>query len=92
MCEIKEGSYIKTEGDLQSFVTSVILRQTSWFSIDDIYHDVLKRLAGTKWHDNPNIRKMCRNAIDTLFNIDSIIWDEHGNYRLLMPLPSASKQ
>ena len=52
MCKVKEGKDVKTKGDLQNLVTSVILRQTSEFTVDDIY---FKRIKHVHIHDNDGV-------------------------------------
>lgn len=37
---IRRNRDLKTKGDLQNAITSVILRQTGWFSKQDIYEKV----------------------------------------------------
>ena len=88
MCNVKEGKDVKTKGDLQNLVTSVFLRQTSSFSVEDIYNGVLARLKGSNWYDNPEVRQYCEDTLTTLFINDCIRHDECGKYKLSMSFPA----
>ena len=84
MCNVKQGSNIKTTGDLQNLITSVILRQTSEFSVDDIYNDVRNKLTGSVYYDSPKVKRRCKNTIHTLFIIDCLKSVERDKYLLTM--------
>ena len=70
MCNVKEGRDVKNDGDLQNLVTSVILRRTSEFSVDDIYNGVRDRLTGSDYYDSLEVRQRCEDTIHTLFTIN----------------------
>lgn len=88
MCNVKEGKDVKAKGDLQNLVTSVILRQTSEFTVDDIYNGTLARLVGSDFYDNLEVRQRCEDTIHTLFNIDCLKILGHGKYQLAMSWPA----
>lgn len=88
MCNVKEGKDIKTKGDLQNLITSVILRQTSEFTVDDIYNDTLARLVGSDFSNSLEVKQRCKDTISTLFIIDCLDVVEHGKYKLHMSFPS----
>lgn len=88
MCNVKEGKDIKTKGDLQNLITSVILRQTSEFTVDDIYNDTLARLVGSDFSNSLEVKQRCKVTISTLFIIDCLDVVEHGKYKLHMSFPS----
>ena len=88
MCNVKEGKDVKTKGDLQNLVTSVILRQTSEFTVDDIYNGTLARLGGSDFYDSLEVKQRCEDTINTLFIIDCLEVVEHGKYKLHMSFPS----
>lgn len=88
MCNVKEGKDVKTKGDLQNLVTSVILRQTSEFTVDDIYNGTLSRLAGSDFYDSLEVKQRCEDTIGTLFTIDCLEVVGHGKYKLHMSFPS----
>lgn len=85
---VKEGKDVKTKGDLQNLVTSVILRQTSEFTVDDIYNGTLARLAGSDLYDSLEVKQRCEDTISTLFIIDCLEVVGHGKYKLHMSFPS----
>lgn len=88
MCNIKEHEDVKTIGDLQNLVTSVILRQTSEFSVDDIYNGTRARLIGSSYYDSLEVKQSCEDTINTLFIIDCLEVVGHGKYKLHMSFPS----
>ena len=88
MCNVKEGVNVKTKGDLQNLVTSVFLRQTSSFSVEDIYIGVLARLKDSDWYDSPEVIQYCEDTLTTLFINDCIRSDGHGKYKLYIAFPS----
>lgn len=90
MCNVKEGKEVKTKGDLQNLVTSVILRQTSEFSVDDIYNGTLARLVGSDFYDSLEVKQRCEDTIGTLFSIDCLDVVGHGKYKLHMSFPSVN--
>ena len=88
MCKVKEGKDVKTKGDLQNLVTSVILRQTSEFTVDDIYNETLARLVGSDFYDSLEVKQRCEDTISTLFIIECLEVVEPGKYKLHMSFPS----
>lgn len=92
MCNVKEGKDVKTKGDLQNLITSVILRQTSEFSVDDIYNSTLARLTGSDYYDSLEVKQGCEDTIETLFIIDCLKSDGHGKYQLAMSWPAVNKR
>ena len=88
MCNIKELEDVKTIGDLQNLVTSVILRQTSEFSVDDIYNGTRARLISSSYYDSLEVKQRCEDTINTLFIIDCLEVVGHGKYKLHMSFPS----
>ena len=90
MCNVKEGKDVKTKGDLQNLVTSVILRQTSEFTVDDIYNGTLARLVGSDFYDSLEVKQRCEETITTLFLINCLESLGHGKYKLAMSFPSVN--
>ena len=88
MCNVKEGKDVKTKGDLQNLVTSVILRQTSEFTVDEIYSGTLARLIGSVFYDSLEVKQLCEESIDVLFLINCLKSVGHGKYELHMSFPS----
>lgn len=91
MCKIKEGADVQNKGDLQNLVTSVILRQTSTFSAEDIYQAAREKLNGSDYCNRPEVRQRCEDTISTLFIIDSLRSVGKGRYRLAMSFPAVDK-
>lgn len=92
MCKIKEGAAVQTKGDLQNLVTSVILRQTSTFSVEDIYQAARAKLIGSDYLDRPELRQRCQDTISTLFVIDCIRSVDKGMYTLAMSFPAVNRR
>lgn len=92
MCNVKEGKDVKNKGDLQNLVTSVILRQTSEFSVDDIYNGTRARLVGSDYYDSLEVKQRCEDTLNTLFNINCLKSDGHGKYQLAMSWPAVNKR
>lgn len=88
MCNVKEGKDVKTKGDLQNLVTSVILRQTSEFSVDNIYNGTCARLVGSDYYDSLEVKQRCEETITTLFLINCLESLGDGKYKLAMSWPS----
>lgn len=89
---IKEGKDVKTKGDLQNLVTSVILRQMSEFSVDDIFNGTRARLEGSDYYDSLEVKQRCEDTINTLFNNNCLKSSEHGKYQLAMSWPAVNKR
>ena len=64
MCKIKEGAAVQSKGDLQNLVTSVILRQTSTFSSEDIYQVAKTKLVGSGNNKNGSPERGAVSAAD----------------------------
>lgn len=92
MCNVKEGINVKTKGDLQNLVTSVILRQTSEFSLDDIYNDTRARLTGSDYYDSLETKQLCEDTVNKLFSISCLKSIGHGKYQLAMSWPAIAKR
>lgn len=90
MCNVKEGKDVKTKEDLQNLVTSVILRQTSEFTVDDVYNGTLARLVGSDSYDSLEVKQRCEDTISTLFIIDCLDVVGHGKYKLHMSFPAVN--
>jgi len=90
MCKVKEGVAVKTVGDLQNLVTSVILRQTSAFSIEDIYRATRDKLNGSLYDNEEDVKKRCEETISTLYLIDCLRNVGSERYSLAMSFPSVN--
>lgn len=87
---LKEKENVKTAADLQNLVTSVILRQTDEFTLDDIMHAANLRLVGSSYYASEELAKRCNDTLETLFLIGSISNATKGRYRLCMSWPAVS--
>lgn len=88
MCRVKVGADVSSSSDLQNLVTSVILRQTSVFSIADVCEKIEDHLNGSRFSHSPEIELQCKNTISTLFSIESIRMVTPGCYKLAMSFPA----
>lgn len=88
MCRIKEGANIKTEADLQNLVASVILRQTTAFSLEDVCNRVETKAVGSQLNNSKEIMKRCSETISALYLIDCIRNIENNRYKLTMTFPA----
>lgn len=88
MCRIKEGADIKTTADLQNLVASVILRQTTDFSLEDVCHRVEIKAEGSQLNNSKEILKRCSETISALYLIDCIRSIEKNRYKLTMTFPA----
>ena len=69
---IKENSTVKTKADLQNLVTSVILRQTDEFTLDDVVRDANLRLVGSTYYGTEELTERCADTLHTLFVFNGI--------------------
>lgn len=72
MCNVKENENVKTRADLQNLVTSVILRQTDEFTLDDVVHDANLRLVGSPYYATEELTARCSDTLHTLFIFNGI--------------------
>lgn len=90
MCKVKQGALVATEADLQNLVTSVILRQTSDFTVGDICKRTNDSLLGSAFADSEAIMHHCYETISALYSIDYLRAVQTGHYKLSIPFPSLS--
>ncbi len=91
MCRVKEGVAVVTNGDLQNLVTSIILRQTSVFSSQDIVATLQNKLVGSQFHGSPEVQRRCDETIATLYSVDYLQAIDTGRYKLSMSFPSLAR-
>lgn len=87
---LKENENVKAKADLQNLVTSVILRQTDEFTLEDIVRSANLRLAGSTYYASEELKFRCEDTIETLFLIGSISTTPKGKYVLSMSWPAVS--
>ena len=92
MCRVKDGANVISNADLQNLVTSVILRQTSTFSAEDICAKIQGKLIGSRFKDSIEVSKKCEETISTLYLIDCLRTTESGKYKLVMTFPSVARR
>lgn len=92
MCKVKEGADVQTKGDLQNLITSVILRQTSMFSSEDIYQAANTKLVGSGFQNCRETEKRCKDTISALYLIDCLKSEGKGRYSLAMSFPSVNRR
>lgn len=91
MCRIKEGADIRSFADLQNLVTSVILRQTTTFSLKDVCERIQEKATGSSFDGTEEITKCCLETISTLYLIDCVSDIGENKYKLTMTFPSTFK-
>lgn len=89
---IKENANVKTKADLQNIVTSVILRQTDEFTLEDVIQGANARLVGSTYYESEELKTRCNDTIETLFLIGSISTSNNGKYSLSMSWPAVSRR
>ena len=87
---LKEQSNVKNKADLQNLVTSVILRQTDEFTLDDVVRGANLRLVGSTYYGTEELTKHCKDTLETLFLIGSISNAKNGKYCLSISWPAVS--
>ena len=87
---VKENFDVKTKADLQNLVTSVVLRQTDDFTLEDIIERANKRLIGSKYLESMELKECCEDTLNTLFLIGSISVTSGDKYVLSMSWPAVS--
>ena len=86
------GADVISKADLQNLVTSVILRQTTSFSAQEICIKTREKLVGSSFADSEDVRMQCDETISTLYLIDCLSTTEAGRYKLAMSFPSVTKR
>lgn len=89
MCKVRTKEDITTPADLQNLVTSVILRETSSFSVQDILSKTKDKVKGSPFENSDDrIKRICENTIIELNQIDCVRLLEKDRYKLAMSFPS----
>lgn len=91
MCRVKEGAAVVTSADLQNLVTSIILRQTSTFSAQDIFANLQSKLVGSQFLNSQEARRRCDETIETLHSVDYLRAIDTIRYKLTMSFPSVTR-
>lgn len=91
MCKVKEGARVISIADLQNLVTSVILRQTSAFSTQEIFNLTQDKLHGSVFKDSPIVIERCKETISTLYLIDCLKATDSDRYKLSMSFPAVGR-
>lgn len=92
MCRVKEGVAVSSGADLQNLVTSVILRQTSTFSIDDICKAMVYKLQGSRYEKSAEVRKRCEDTVSILYMTNCLKSAGSEQYKLAMSFPAVGKR
>lgn len=69
---LKEFASVKTRADLQNLITSIILRQTDEFTLDDVVRDTNLRLVGSSYYGTEELTARCADTLHTLFVFNGI--------------------
>lgn len=89
---VKENENVKTRADLQNLVTSVILRQTDEFTLDDIVRAANLRLVGSSYYATEELTARCDDTLNTLFLFNGIQLVGKDRYCLGLSWPAISKR
>ena len=92
MCKVREGANVVSSSDLQNLVASVILRQTSTFSTEDVYSLICAKLKGSAFIDSPEVERRCKETISALFTVNCLKSIEPDRYKLNMSFPSVARR
>lgn len=94
---IRRNRDLKTKGDLQNAITSVILRQTGWFSKQDIYEKVEEAIKFSiygkygKGRKTINLEERIEETMNILSINDCIRYDsDRRKYQLSMSFPAVN--
>ena len=90
MCNVKENADVKTKADLQNLVTSVLLRQTDDFTLEDIIQGANARLIGSSYYDSEELKARCADTLETFFGFNGIQRVAKGKYTLSLSWPAIS--
>ena len=97
MANIRRNEEVKHRGDVQNLITSIILRQSTAFSEEDIYACVETNLERSDFakngmrRDEIDVKAMIDDTLNTLFVIDCLTYDpKQGKYGLNMSFPAIS--
>jgi len=89
MCRVRVREDVESKADLQNLITSVILRQRSPFSIQDILDNTKNQLIGSHFEDSDDITKqMIEDTITELNLIDCVRSIGNKKYKLTMSFPA----
>ena len=89
---VKQNQSVKTRADLQNLVTSVILRQTGEFSLEDVVRDANLRLLDSPYYGTKELTDRCDDTLNTLFLFNGIQLVGKGKYSLSLSWPAISKR
>lgn len=92
MCVIKIREHVQSHVDLQNLVTSIFLRQTGSFTLDDIEKLLKEYLQGSDKYCsrkslNSNAKQVCADTLKILRLSDCLRYEE-GKYSLTLSFPS----
>lgn len=89
MCKVRIKEDVKTSADLQNLVTSVILRQRSSFSVQDILSNTKSYVIGSCFENSDEkIKQICEDTITELNLIDCVRSIGDKRYKLAMSFPA----
>lgn len=79
---VKENANVKSRVDLQNLITSVLLKQTDDFTLEDIIHETNLRLVGSPFYASDEMKSRCSDILNTFFLFDNVQCVGLGKYVL----------
>lgn len=85
MAHVKIGRDVKTSGDMQNLVTSILLRAEGKFTLEEVLTVINWNLAGSSYHRSEETEKCLKNTLSILER-DGTIRQKNGLYEVGMLL------
>lgn len=87
---VKEKETIKSRAELQNLISSLILRQTDEFTLDDIIQNANLRLSGSSYYESEELKERCSDTLRRLLLMGNISITPSRKYVISTPLPAVS--
>lgn len=85
MAHVKMGRDVKTSGDMQNLVTSVILRSEGKFTLEEALTVINWNLTGSIYYKSEETEECLKNTLSTLERMKTITY-KNGLYEVGMLL------
>lgn len=91
MCTVRLGMNIQSTADLQNLITSIILREKSLFTLDDVVSETKKNVLDSMFQESDDkIKEMCQDTITKLALFDCIQSVDGNSFKLSISFPSTA--
>ena len=87
---VKEKETIKSRAELQNLISSLILRQTDEFTLDDIIQNANLRLSGSSYYESEELKELCSDTLRRLLLMGNISITPSRKYVISTPSPAVS--